>query len=79
MLIDAALKLGRLEKGVPYILDYDTTDIQNKIKGSRKWYGGRGKRAYCLAVGMINKIPVFIENRNGDSNSSFNLTITLTS
>lgn len=73
LLIDTAIKLGRLKVGVPYILDYDTTDIKNKIKHSRKYYAGKGKRAYCPGVSMINKIPVYVENRNGDSNPSFNL------
>ncbi len=72
-LIDIALKLGRLTKGEKYILDYDTTHIQTKIAGARKWYDGKGTKAYCPAVAMINKIPVYIENRNGDSNASFNL------
>lgn len=73
LLVDTALKLGRLRKNEPYILDYDTTDLQNKIAGSRKWYGGNGKKAYCPALAMINKIPIYIENRNGDSSPSFNL------
>lgn len=77
LLIDVALKLGRLKKGELYILDFDTTDIENKIAHSRKYYKGKGKRAYCPAVAMINKIPVYIENRNGDSNASFNLTQTI--
>ena|GEM_PF-3206818 len=77
LLVLTALKLGRLKVGVPYILDYDTTTLENKIGHSRKYYNGMGKRAYCPAVGMINKIPIFIENRNGDSNPAFNLVLNI--
>ncbi len=77
LLIDMALKLGRLRKNELYILDYDVTEIQHKIAGGRKWYKGNGKKAYCPAFATINKIPVYIENRNGDSNPAFNLTITI--
>ena len=77
LLIDVAIKLGRLEKGIEYILDFDTTDIENKISHSRKWYKGMGRRAYSPALAMINKIPVYLQNRNGDSNADFNLTQTI--
>jgi hypothetical protein len=73
MLVDIAIKLGLLKKGVKYILDYDTTELETKIKGGRKYYKGNGRKAYSPAVSMIENIPLFIENRNGDSNASFNL------
>lgn len=77
LLIDIAIKLGLLEKGKKYILDYDTTEVKTKIKGARKFFNGGGKTAYCPGVAMINNIPIYIENRNGDSNAKFNLTATV--
>lgn len=78
-LVDTLILLGFLKVGGRYILDYDTTDIETKHKHSRRYYKGNGKKAYCPAVAMINKMPVYIENRNGDSNASFKLTQTIDS
>ncbi|MDQ3192715.1 MAG: transposase [Bacteroidota bacterium] len=77
MLIDGALLVGVLNKEQKYTLDYDTTEIINKIKHSRRFYKGNGKKAYSPAVAMINNIPIYIENRNGDSNAAFNLSETI--
>ena len=76
LLIDTALKLGLIKQGVKYVLDYDTTIIKTKIKGSRPHYQGGGT-GYAPALALINNIPLVIENRNGDSNGSFHLTITI--
>lgn len=77
LLVDTTLKLGLLKKNVKYTLDYDTTVIETKIRGSRKHYKGNGRTGYSPALASINNIPVAIENRNGDSNGSFNLTKTI--
>ena len=74
MLVDSAVKFGLLKRGEPYILDFDTTEIENKIRSSRIYYKGKGRKAYAPAVAMINNIPVYVENRNGNSNAQFNLT-----
>ena len=77
LLLDMAINLGLLKKGVYYTLDYDTTTIETKIRGSRKYYNGDGKKGYAPALALINNIPLVIENRNGDSNPAFNLTTTI--
>lgn len=73
LLIDTALKLELLNQETEYVLDYDTTHIETKIADARRYYDGNGKRAYCPAVAMINNIPIYIENRNGNTNAAFNL------
>jgi hypothetical protein len=75
--VDVALKLGLISRGSTYDIDFDTTHITTKIKHGRKYYDGHGKKAYCPGVMMINNLPLYAENRNGDSNASFNLTSTI--
>lgn len=75
MLVDSALKLGLLKKNVGYVLDYDTTIINNKIRGSKSHYEKR--TGYNPAIALINKIPLIIENRNGDSSPAFKLAETV--
>lgn len=77
LLIRSALKLGLLKRGFKYILDFDTTTIVTKIRGGRTHFNSEGRRGYSPALAMINNIPVYIENRNGDSNGAFKLTQTI--
>ncbi|MBI3517976.1 MAG: transposase [Bacteroidetes bacterium] len=77
-LIATSKQLGLLKVGVKYILDYDTTTIYTEIKGGRKIYDGKGSRGYAPALAVINNIPVYFENRNGDSSPKLNLTQTIT-
>lgn len=73
LLVDMALKTGLLKKGVKYTLDYDTTIIETTIHGSRKHYKGNGNTGYAPSLACINKIPLVIENRNGNTVSFFNI------
>jgi len=77
LMVDAAIKFKLFDFENEYIMDFDTTEIKTKIKDARRYYDGNGKRAYCPAVAMINNIPVYIENRNGNTNASFNIVNTI--
>lgn len=76
LLLNSALRLELIQPGIPYILDYDTTIIATKIRGSKYHYRHAetdDSRGYNPGVAMINKIPVFIEMRNGNTNPRTNL------
>lgn len=77
LLVESALKLKLLQKGVKYTLDWDTTLIETKIRDSRIHYKKNGNTGYAPALGLINNIPLVIENRNGNSNGHFNVTYTI--
>ena len=73
LLIDACIVTGRLIPKDPVILDFDCTHIETKVSDGRWWFDKKGQKAYCPAVASINRLPVYIENRNGDSNSTFRI------
>ncbi len=73
LFVETALRLRLLDCETEYVLDFDSTDLETKIRDARRYFKGNGKRAYCPVAAMINNIPVYIEIRNGNSNASFNL------
>lgn len=75
LMVDTALKLGLLTKRKPYTLDYDNTIIEAKKYDSTKTY--IHSYGYQPGVSFIDKIPVYIEGRNGNSNASYKLTETI--
>lgn len=77
LLIDTSLKLKLINPEVEHILDFDTTELQTKIKGSRRHFKLNGKTAYSPATAMIDRIPVYLENRNGNTPARFKLAETL--
>lgn len=77
LLVDTSLKLKLLNQEDNFTLDLDTTELRNKIQGSRRFFSGKGKKAYSPVAAMIDRIPVYVENRNGNTPASFNLVETL--
>lgn len=77
LLLRLNIKLGLIKRNCPYVLDFDTTTLEHKIKGGRKIYDGHGSRGYSPAMASINDIPIYIENRNGDTPSQWNIKNTI--
>lgn len=77
LMLDTAIKLDLLNKFDKYVLDFDATEITTKIKDGRRSYKKTGKKAICPAVAMIDNIPIYIENRNGNSPARFRMVETL--
>ncbi len=75
LMVDTSLKLGLLNKKERYTLDYDNTIIEAKKYDSTKTY--IHSFGYQPGVSFIDKIPVYIEGRNGNSNASYKLTETI--
>lgn len=75
LLIAGAIALQHIDpkNEVGYILDFDATELTTKIADARRTYKHNGKRGYCPNVGFINNIPIYIENRNGNTNAAFDL------
>ena len=75
LMLDMALNLNLLKKNKPYTLDYDNTIIEAKkydVTKTFKWSYG-----YQPGVSFIDKIPVYIEGRNGNSNAEMLMCETL--
>lgn len=75
LLLDTALKLGMIEKDHNNILDYDNLIIPCEKYDSRRTY--KKVDGYCPGVAFIGKTPVYIENRNGNSNADYKMQETL--
>jgi len=75
LMVGAALKLGLLKKNKEYTLDYDNTIIETDKYDSTKTY--IHSYGYQPGVSFIDKVPVYIEGRNGNSNASYKLTETI--
>lgn len=67
LMLDMGLKLNMLKSNKPYTLDYDNTIIENLKHDCTKTY--RFNYGYQPGVAFIDKIPVYIEGRNGNSNA----------
>lgn len=75
LMIDTSLKLGLLNKKKPYILDYDNTIIEHQKCDKKLTY--KMIKGYQPGVCFINKVPVYIENHNGNSNASYRIAETV--
>lgn len=75
LMVDTSLKLGLLNKKERYTLDYDNTIIEAKKYDSTKTY--IRNYGYQPGVSFIDKIPVYIEGRNGNSNAAYKITETI--
>lgn len=75
LMVDTSLKLGLLNKKERYTLDYDNTIIETKKYDSTKTY--IHNYGYQPGVSFIDKVPVYIEGRNGNSNAAYKLTDTI--
>jgi hypothetical protein len=74
-MFDIILKLGMLKKGINYILDYDNTVIDCEKYDSTSTY--LKTKGYQPGICFINKLPVYIENRNGNSVAQYKIKDTL--
>lgn len=75
LMVDVSLKLGLLNKKQSYILDYDNTIIHHH-KYDREFTYDKSE-GYQPGVSFIDKIPVYIEGRNGNSNAAFKIKETI--
>lgn len=69
-LIGLSLKSGLLKKGDNnYVLDYDNVIIEHKKQDARTTY--KMTRGYQPALAFVGRIPVHIENRNGNTSPRY--------
>lgn len=69
LLLEFCKRLRLLHENTPYLVDFDGTTIPTEKFDSKLTY--KGFRGYSPAVAMINKIPVCIEARNGNTAASY--------
>lgn len=75
-LVGLALKSGMLKKGDNnYILDYDNVIIEHNKRDARTTY--KKTRGYHPAFAFVGRIPVHIENRNGNTSARYEQAKTL--
>lgn len=75
-LLKTAIHLGVLEPGnESYCLDFDHQFIPTEKKDSA--YSYKKKRGYFPGIASIGNVPVYVENRNGNSSVKFNQLDTL--
>jgi len=75
LMLNVALKLKMLKKDTEYTLDYDNTVIDCEKYDSKPTY--LKTSGYQPGVCFINKIPVYIENRNGNSSAQVRIKETI--
>lgn len=75
LMLDIALKLKLINKNAYHTLDYDNVVIETENKDSKKTY--THIYGYQPGVSFIGKIPVYIENRNGNVNAETLMSETL--
>lgn len=75
LMINTALSLGLLNTKKSYTLDYDNTIIEHHKYDRTMTY--KMVKGYQPGVSFIDKIPVYIEGRNGNSNASYKITETV--
>lgn len=69
LLVDTALKLGQLQAGKRYVLDYDNTCLHCEKEDAQFTY--KKYRGYQPGVCFIGEIPVFIEGMHGNNPAAF--------
>lgn len=75
LMVNTALKLDLLNKRENYTLDYDNTIIEHQKYDKKLTY--KMIKGYQPGVSFINKVPVYIEGRNGNSNAVYQITETV--
>ena len=75
LLLKVSLKTNMLKKESDNICDYDNVITPNENYDAKQTY--KGYKGYQPGVAYINKLPIFVEGRNGNSNASFQITETL--
>lgn len=74
-LISIAVKTNQLKKNKKYTLDFDNVVIENQ-KQDAKW-SYKNTKAYHPNISFIGRLPVHIENRNGNTPANFGQVETL--
>lgn len=75
LLVDVALKLKQINPQANNVLDYDNVLTECEKYDSRLSY--KMLRGYFPGVALINKTPVYIENRNGNSLATYQIADTV--
>jgi hypothetical protein len=65
ILIELSLKTGQLKKAEKYTLDFDNVVLENKKQDAKKSY--KNTKAYHPNFAFIGRLPVHIENHNGNT------------
>ena len=68
MMLDTAIQVKQVNKSTPYTIDYDNVLIFNNKYDSRLTY--KKEPGYAPGVLFIDQVPVYIENRNGNSHAA---------
>jgi hypothetical protein len=75
LMLDLILKLGVIKKNANNTMDYDNTVIDCEKYDSEMTY--LQTKGYQPGICFINKIPVYIENRNGNSPANYKIKDTI--
>lgn len=75
LLMAVGKKLEVFKPNVDYTLDYDTMIVPTEKFDSRTTY--EMYRGYNPGIGLINKIPVYIHGRNGNTSPAYEVKSTL--
>ena len=75
LLVNLSVHLNPQWKKTGQVLDYDNTIIETTKGDCKKTY--KGNTGYQPGVMFINQCPVYVEGRNGNSNSIFDIENTL--
>jgi hypothetical protein len=65
ILIELSLKTGQLKKAEKYTLDFDNVVLENEKQDAKKSY--KNTKAYHPNFAFIGRLPVHIENHNGNT------------
>jgi hypothetical protein len=75
LMLNLIIKLRMLKKDTEYTLDYDNTIIDCEKCDSESTY--LKTKGYQPGICFINKMPVYIENRNGNSSAQYKIKDTI--
>ncbi len=71
LMIEMAIRLGMFPKNGYNILDLDATIIENEKYDSLPTY--KKVRGYSPMMGLLNSIPIYVENRNGNTHPAYRI------
>ena len=74
-LIELAIKTGQLKKEHGYTLDFDNVVLENNKQDAKKSY--KNTNAYHPSFSFIGRLPVHIENHNGNTPAKYKQSDTL--
>jgi hypothetical protein len=68
-LVELCLKTGQLKSGEKYTLDFDNVVLENEKQDAKKSY--KNTKAYHPNFAFIGRLPVHIENHNGNTPAKY--------